>query len=30
MEGGFPDSAVVKNLLANAEDYREASSIPGS
>ena len=27
---GFPGGAVVKNLPANAEDAREASSIPGS
>ena len=30
VEGGFPGGAVVKNLLANAEDLREATSIPGS
>ena len=27
---GFPGGAVVKNLLANAGDTRDASSIPGS
>ena len=27
---GFPDGSVVKNLRANAEDTRDASSIPGS
>ena len=27
---GFPGGAVVKNLPANAEDAREASSVPGS
>ena len=27
---GFPHGSVVKNLPANAEDSREAGSIPGS
>ena len=28
-EEGFPDGSVVKNLLANAGDVRDANSIPG-
>ena len=27
---GFPGDSVVKNLLANVEDIRDADSIPGS
>ena len=27
---GFPDGASIKNLLDNARDMRDASSIPGS